>query len=85
MTARTTTSRRRSTKAEAPSIDVELDAEVNDDAPKVPARKYFSHSNCDHARKGEAGKAARAACRRSIRSWLKAEAEYLEEAVPVAV
>ena len=43
----------------------------------APKRKYFSHANCSHARKGEAGKAARAACRRAIRQWLNAEAEFL--------
>lgn len=49
-------------------------------------RKYFSHANCDHPRKGEAGKAARAKCRAGIRSYLKAEAEWKEsQEVAVAV
>lgn len=46
-------------------------------APPVSNRKYMSHANCTHARKGEAGKLARAACRKAIRSYLAAEQEFL--------
>jgi broad specificity phosphatase PhoE len=56
---------------------VELEEDATDDTPEAaPARKYFSHANCDHARKGDAGKTARAACRRAIRAWLAAKAEF---------
>lgn len=63
------------------------DVDVEDDDVEVerPARKYFSHANCDHARKGEAGKAARAQCRRAIRNYLAAEAEFLATEESVAV
>ena len=70
---------RRSTKKPV-SADIDLiEEEPKNDAPdaKAPSRKYFSHANCDHARKGEAGKAARATCRRNHRAWFAAEAEYL--------
>ena len=52
-----------------------------------PARKYMSHENCDHARKGEAGKAARQVCRRNHRAWFAAEAEWLaaNESASIAV
>ena len=69
----------------AAEIDVKLDdLEPNtdvivEDVPEEPKRKYFSHANCDHARKGDVGKAARAQCRRNIRAWLAAEAEFLNE------
>lgn len=95
MTARTTTSRRRNTKVAKDLVldtnDDVLDHDTGVTADDVteeatPARKYMSHANCTHARKGEAGKAARAACRRSIRAWLNAEAEFLaEENVNIAV
>ena len=48
---------------------------VVNDAPPANNRKYFSHANCSHPRKGEAGKAARAKCRADIRKWLAAEEE----------
>ena len=74
---------RRNTKNIVSDIDL-VEAPVENDAP--PARKYFSHANCDHARKGEEGKAARAACRRSYHAWFNAEAEYLAgEGIAVAV
>ena len=75
---------RRNTKNIVSDIDL-VEAPVENDAP--PARKYFSHANCDHARKGEAGKAARATCRRAHRAWFTAEAEYLasQESVDSAV
>ncbi|AZS06628.1 hypothetical protein SEA_JACOREN57_65 [Mycobacterium phage JacoRen57] len=62
-----------------PNTDVIVeDAPVVDDDPDpAPARKYMSHANCDHPRKGEAGKAARAQCRRAHRAWFAAEAEWL--------
>lgn len=73
---------RRTTKAASLEIDVP-DTEVSEpnidnavDVTPSPKRKYFSHENCSHARKGDAGKAARAQCRRAIRSWLAAEAEF---------
>lgn len=71
------------TRAKKPvTADVALD-----EAPVTvaPARKYFSHANCDHARKGEEGKAARAACRNAHKAWLKAEAEFLASDVAIAV
>jgi hypothetical protein len=71
----------RRTRKTAPVADVVVDdapvsddVNTNDDA--TPARKYFSHANCTHARKGEEGKVARATCRRNIRAWLKAEEEF---------
>lgn len=93
MTATKTTSRRRTTKpATKPAADIDLDdvsdaTPVVNDTPAAPstARKYFSHANCDHARSGEAGKAARATCRRNIRAWLAAEAEHLASDVDIAV
>ena len=63
--------------------DIEEVEEVEDEEQAAPARKYFSHANCDHARKGEAGKAARAACRRAIRTWLAAEADEVVADVAV--
>lgn len=89
---------RRNTKPKAePTIDIDLEdlpvdndvpepivEDVEDDAP-AKARKYFSHANCDHARKGEAGKAARATCRRNIRAWLKAEAEAAGEVIEESI
>ena len=76
---------RRNTKNLVSDIDIVEEAPVENDAP--PARKYFSHANCDHARKGEAGKAARATCRRAHRAWFTAEAEYLasQESDAIAV
>lgn len=67
------------------TVEIELPTvedviENTDDVTTVdvpPARKYFSHANCEHATKGDAGKAARAMCRRNVRAWLNAEAEYL--------
>jgi hypothetical protein len=60
--------------------DVIADVVVaDDDAPAAPSRKYMSHENCDHPRKGDAGKAARAACRRKHRAWFAAEAAFLAE------
>lgn len=56
---------------------VDNDPDV-EDAPKT-SRKYMSHAGHDHARKGEAGKLARAKCRRDVRAWLNAEAEFLAE------
>lgn len=86
MSATKAPARARSTKKVADdglNID-EVNVPVEAEAPK--ARKYFSHSNCDHARKGEEGKAARAACRRSYHAWFNAEAEYLAgEGIAVAV
>lgn len=68
------------TSAEIAQDAMALEDDADDETPEpAPARKYFSHANCDHARKGEAGKAARAACRRAIRSYLAAEAEFLAE------
>ena len=82
---------RRSTR-KAPSIDVDLDLDTNvelpdlpvageeivtvDDVDAKPARKYMSHEHCGHARKGEAGKVARATCRRVHRAWFAAELEW---------
>lgn len=67
---------------ETPSVQEVLDSIVDVETPAEPvvvttsSRKYFSHENCEHARKGDAGKAARAACRRSIRSWIAAKEEW---------
>ena len=89
MTARRTTRKATTVDVEVPEEPVINDApETIDAAPATPAtnRKYFSHANCDHARKGEAGKAARAKCRAGIRAYLKAEAEWKESlTVDVAV
>ncbi len=89
MTARRTTRK-------AATVDVAVDdapiitesvATVIPEPPVAPSRKYMSHENCDHERKGEAGKAARQACRRAHRAWFAAEAEFLasiaEDAVAV--
>lgn len=83
MTARRT-STRRIAKADVEVLDEAIIVTptetviVNDDAvPAPPARKYMSHEGCDHARKGEAGKAARQVCRRNHRAWFAAEAEWL--------
>ena len=86
MTARRTTRK-------AATVDIAVD-----DAPIITppvvteevvatARKYMSHENCDHARKGEAGKAARQVCRRNHRAWFAAEAEWLaaNESASIAV
>lgn len=54
-------------------------------APPVSNRKYFSHANCDHARQGEAGKKARAACRAAHRAYLAAEADHIASLSNVAV
>ena len=78
---------RRNTKNIVSDIDL-VEAPVEADSSAAPpARKYFSHANCDHARKGEAGKAARATCRRAHRAWFTAEAEYLasQESDAIAV
>ena len=69
-----------------PEVNVTRDVVMTDGvAPK--ARKYMSHENCDHARKGEAGKAARQVCRRNHRAWFAAEAEWLasQESDAIAV
>lgn len=64
-----------------PAVNVTRDVTMTDGVPKAaPTRKYFSHANCDHARSGEAGKKARAACRAQHRAYLAAEAEYLKTA-----
>lgn len=89
MTARRTTRK-------ATTVDIEVPEEPVIESPAVidepvatnvtPNRKYFSHANCDHPRKGEAGKAARAKCRAGIRAYLKAEVEWKESlSVDVAV
>lgn len=72
---------RRNTKTVVVNDELDIDAPVVESPAEVttpPARKYFSHANCDHARKGDEGKAARAACRNAHRKWFAAEAEYLE-------
>ena len=91
------TARRTTRKTVSADIAVEDTATiVPDTAPviespdAVPApsnRKYMSHENCDHARKGEAGKAARQVCRRNHRAWFAAEAEWLasQESDAIAV
>lgn len=84
---------RRNTTRKAATVDVNVDDVVNhdtgettDEATPTSNRKYMSHANCTHARQGEAGKIARAKCRRDIRAWLAAEAEFLaNENVEVAV
>lgn len=68
-----------------PAVDIEIVEDAVETVATAPARKYFSHANCTHARKGEAGKAARATCRRDIRAWLAAEAAFLAEGVDIAV
>ena len=89
MTARRTTRKAATVDIEVPEEPVINDAPiVIEEAPAAPAtnRKYFSHANCSHPRKGEAGKAARAKCRAGIRAYLKAEAEWKESlTVDVAV
>lgn len=68
----------RRTNRKTVNVDIDVPEVADDNAPAAPSRKYFSHANCDHARKGDAGKAARAACRNAHRAWFAAEAEYLE-------
>ena len=74
-----------------PEVNVTRDVKIVDGeivvADTKPARKYMSHENCDHARKGEAGKAARQVCRRNHRAWFAAEAEWLasQESDAIAV
>lgn len=89
MTARRTT--RKAATADiivddAPIVSETIDATDVQELAK-PARKYMSHENCDHARKGEAGKAARQVCRRNHRAWFAAEAEFLasQESDAIAV
>ena len=86
MTARRTTRKAASTDVIIPADDDVTRDVVMTDAVPAPT-KYMSHENCDHARKGEAGKAARQVCRRNHRAWFAAEAAYLESLneVPVAV
>lgn len=70
------------------SAEITQDEIEDEDTEVAPAtnRKYMSHAGHDHARKGEAGKAARASCRKAVRAWLNAEAEFLaEEVTDVAV
>ena len=84
------TARRTSKKAIVDTIEVaDVDTPIVEaDKASVPVfdhetgrrNRYMSHANCGHATKGEAGKRARAACRRTITAWLNAEAEYLESA-----
>ena len=94
MTARRTSTRKAAVTEIAVDDDpiIVADDVIQESAPQdaVPApknRKYMSHEGCDHARKGEAGKAARQVCRRNHRAWFAAEAEYLasiaEDAVAV--
>ena len=74
------TARRTTRKAATVEISVPDDIVVTEnlDQPTPPkARKYMSHEGCDHARQGEAGKAARQVCRRNHRLWFAAEAEWL--------
>lgn len=88
MTARRTTRK-------AATADVAVEEPINVEptpvpeevVAKAPTRKYMSHENCDHARKGEAGKAARQVCRRNHRAWFAAEAEWLaaNESASIAV
>ena len=87
MTARRTTRKATTVDIEVPEEPViESPVVIDEPAPVTNNRKYFSHANCDHPRKGEAGKAARAKCRAGIRAYLKAEAEWKESlSVDVAV
>ena len=95
MTARRTTRKAVSTDIiipeDLPEVNVTRDVKIVDGeivvADTKPARKYMSHENCDHARKGEAGKAARQVCRRNHRAWFAAEAEWLaaNESASIAV
>ena len=97
MTARRTTRKAVSTDIiipateDLPEVNVTRDVKIVDGeivvADTKPARKYMSHENCDHARKGEAGKAARQVCRRNHRAWFAAEAEWLasQESDAIAV
>ena len=93
MTARRTTRKAVSTDIiipateDLPEVNVTRDVVMVDAVPAPPARKYMSHENCDHARMGEAGKAARQVCRRNHRAWFAAEAEWLasQESDAVAV
>lgn len=80
-----TATRTRRTTRKAVDTDIVPEDLVLDDTPVIVAdapapatnRKYMSHANCTHARKGEAGKLARAACRKAIRSYLAAEQDFL--------
>lgn len=100
MTARRTTRKAVSTDIiipateDLPEVNVTRDVKIVDGetgetivGDTKPARKYMSHENCDHARKGEAGKAARQVCRRNHRAWFAAEAEWLasQESDAIAV
>ena len=67
----------RTRKAVSKEIVVpEGEGEVQEKVEETKGRKYMSHEHCGHARKGEAGKAARAACRRAHRAWFAAELEW---------
>lgn len=63
------------------AVDINLDdvpdAPIDAVTEFAPPRKYMSHEHCGHARKGEAGKNARANCRRAHRAWFAAEIEYM--------
>ena len=76
--------RTRTRKAVVADIDVPDDDNTPVVTGTAPNRKYMSHANCDHPRKGEEGKAARAQCRRAHRAYLAAEAEFLA-GTPIAV
>lgn len=85
-----TATRTRRTTRKAVDTDIVPEDLNLDDTPVIvapepaPNRKYMSHANCTHARKGEAGKLARAACRKAIRSYLAAEQEFLSGQSPAA-
>lgn len=90
MTARRTTRKAATVDVavdDAPIITESVATVIETPVPAPAGRKYMSHENCDHERKGEAGKAARQACRRAHRAWFAAEAEFLasiaEDAVAV--
>ena len=91
MTARRTTRKAATADIAVPedtaTVVPEPTTVVVNDTPSKPARKYMSHENCDHARQGEAGKAARQVCRRNHRAWFAAEAEWLaaNESASIAV
>lgn len=64
----------------APEANIDVTEEIESSPIEVceiekPKRKYLDHSNCDHPRTGEAGKLARAKCRKALRDMVAQESE----------
>jgi hypothetical protein len=84
--------RRNTTTRKAPVADVTVDDMPSVDdvttegceietPPPATKRRYLSHENCDHDRKGDAGKIARAKCRKALREMVAAASEEVAVAV----